>query len=366
VPYGSLIESPPIRDLTIRPVDLPLEHPVETASGVLRTAALVLVDVRDEDGVAGHSYLRTYTPVALRALAALLDDLAPLLHGLPADPAAVRARLHAEFRLLGAHGLAGAAIAGIDMALWDIAARRAGRPLAALLGSDRRRVPAYASLHAMAPGPAAAEAEQALADGFGAIKVKVGRGDLAADLEVIRALRAVAGDGVPLMVDYNQSLSVEEAIARAAALDAEGVAWIEEPTRADDFAGHARIVAAARVPIQLGENWQGPGDVERSIAAGASDLGMPDAMKVGGVSGWREAAALAADAGLPLSSHTFPEYSVHLLAATPTAQWLEHLDHVGPILLEPVTVVGGEAHVPDRPGAGLEWDEAALRRVLGG
>ena len=234
--YGSLIESESIRDLTIRRVDLPLEHPVETASGVLRTAALVLVDVRDADGVFGHAYLRTYTPVALRALATLLEDLAPLVTGEPTDPAAVRARLQREFKVLGAQGLAGAAIAGIDMALWDLAARRADVPLAALLGSDRRRVPAYASLHAMAPDTAAAEAEAALAA---------------------------------------------------------------------DFAGHTRIAAATPVPIQLGENWQGPGDVEKSLAAAASDPGMPDAMKIGGVSGWREAAALAAGAGLPLSSHTF-------------------------------------------------------------
>jgi mandelate racemase len=333
---------------------------------VLRTAVLVLVDLRDEDGAEGHAYLRTYTPVALRALATLLEDVAALVGGLPAEPSGVRARLQREFKLLGGSGLAGAAVAGIDMALWDLAARRAGVPLAALLGADRRRVPAYASLHAMSPEPAAAEAEAALAAGFRAIKVKVGRDDLAADLEVVRALRAVAGERVPLMVDYNQSLSVDEAIARAAALEGEGVAWIEEPTRADDFAGHARIAAAARVPIQLGENWQGPGDLRTSLALRACDLGMPDAMKIGGVSGWREAAAIADETGLPLSSHTFPEFSVHLLAATPTAHWLEHLDHVGPILQDPPRVEDGEAVVSERPGAGVEWDEAALRRVLGG
>jgi mandelate racemase len=354
-----------IRLLTVRPVDLPLEQPIETAAGAMHTAALVLIDVADADGVTGRSYLRTYTPVALRALANLLEDVAPLVHGLPAEPAPVRERLRAEFRILGAQGLAGAAIAGIDMALWDIAAKRAGQPLAAFLGADRTTVPAYASLHAMAPDTAAAEAEAALAAGFTALKVKVGRGDLAADLEVVRALRAVAGDGVPLMVDYNQSLSVEEAIARANALDAEGVAWIEEPTRADDLDGHARIAAATDLPVQLGENWQGPADLERSIAARACDLAMPDAMKIGGVTGWREAAAIAAAAGIPLSSHTFIEYSAHLLAASPTAQWLEHLDHAAPVLVAPLEVVAGEARVPQRPGAGIEWDEAALRRVCG-
>ena len=353
-----------IRSLTVRPVDLPLEHPIETAAGAMRTAPLVLIDVVDADGVAGHAYLRTYTPVALRALAALLQDVAPVVAGLPADPAPVHDRLHAEFRILGDQGLAGAAIAGIDMALWDVAARRAGVPLATLLGAQRTAVPAYASLHAMRPDAAAAEAEEALAAGFTAIKVKVGRGDLGADLEVVRALRTVAGDGVPLMVDYNQSLGVDEAIRRAQALAAEGVAWIEEPTRAADVEGHARIAAATETPIQLGENWQGPEDLARFAAARACDLAMPDAMKIGGVSGWRAAAALAADAELPLSSHTFVEFSVHLLAASPTTQWLEHLDHAGPILLGPLEVVAGQARVPQRPGAGVEWDEAALRRVL--
>ena len=354
----------PIGSLRVRPLDLALERPIETAAGAMRTAPLVLVDVVDADGVAGHSYLRTYTPVALRALAALLEDVAAVVEGLPADPAPVGDRLRAEFRILGAQGLAGAAIAGIDMALWDIASRRAGVPLATLLGAARTTVPAYASLHAMRPDAAAAEAEEALAAGFAGVKVKLGRGGLDADLEVIRALRAVAGDDVPLMVDYNQSLSVEEAIARAPALDAEGVAWIEEPTNAGDVEGNARIAAAARTPIQLGENWQAPEDLARFAGARACDLAMPDAMKIGGVSGWRAAAALAADAGLPLSSHTFVEYSVHLLAASPTAQWLEHLDHTAPILLGPLEVVGGQARVPQRPGAGVEWDETALRRVL--
>src|SRR4051812_35547890 len=116
-----------IRSLTVRPVDLPLERPIETAAGAMHTAALVLVDLVDADGVAGRSYLRTYTPVALRALATLLDDVAPVVRGLPADPATVGDRLRAEFRILGAQGLAGAPIAGIDMALGAVAPRRAGR-----------------------------------------------------------------------------------------------------------------------------------------------------------------------------------------------------------------------------------------------
>jgi L-alanine-DL-glutamate epimerase-like enolase superfamily enzyme len=151
---------------------------------------------------------------------------------------------------------------------------------------------------------------------------------------------------------------------RVKTLDGEGLTWIEEPTRAEDYRGHATIAAAADTPIQLGESWWGPEEMEKSIAAGASDQVTLDVMKLGGVRGWLTAAELAAQTGLPASSHTFPELSVHLLALTPTCRRLEYLDHAGPILTEPVRVSGGLATAPDRPGAGLEWDEEQVKRWL--
>ena len=166
------------------------------------------------------------------------------------------------------------------------------------------------------------------------------------------------------MVDYNQSLSVPEAIHRIRALDDEGLAWIEEPTLHDDFAGHARIAREARTGIQLGENWWGPHDLAKSIAAGASDYAMPDVMKIGGVTGWLRMAALTEAAGLPVSSHIFPEFSAHLLAVTPTCHWLEYMDLANPILENPIRIEGGLAHIPEVPGAGVEWNEAAVKRFL--
>jgi len=272
--------------------------------------------------------------------------------------------LQRHFRLLGPQGLTGIAMAGIDMALWDARARACGVPLVTLLGGAPTPIPAYASLRAMSPESAAAEAQETLTLGFTALKVKIGRGDLAADLATIRAVRRAVGDGVRLMVDYNQSLTVPDAIDRARALDEEGLFWIEEPTRADDYAGHARIALATKTAIQLGENWWGPHDAAKSIAAGASDHAVLDVMKLGGVTGWLRAAALVEAAGLPASSHAFPEFSVHLLGVTPTCHWLEYLDHVGPILTEPVRIVDGQALTPDRPGSGLEWDEDAVRLSL--
>jgi mandelate racemase len=353
-----------IRSIRARGVDLALQRPVETASGVMRTAPLVLIDVMTEEGVVGCSYVRCYTPVALDPLTRLIANLEPLLRGDTAAPAAVERKLQRHFRLLGPQGLTGIAMAGIDMALWDARAKACGVPLVTLLGGEPKPVPAYASLRTMSPDGAAAEAAELVARGFSAIKVKIGRADLAADLDTIRAVRAAIGGAAKLMVDYNQSLSVPDAIDRARALDDEGLYWIEEPTRADDFEGHARIAAAAQTAIQLGENWWGPNDMAKSIAARASDHAMLDVMKLGGVSGWLRAAALADAAGLPASSHTFPEFSAHLLGVTPTCRYLEYLDHAGPVLAEPVRVENGYALIPDRPGSGVEWNEAAVQRAL--
>jgi mandelate racemase len=324
---------------------------------------LVLIDLATEEGVVGRSYVRCYTPLALEPLARLIANLEATLVGKSAAPARVEAALQRQFRLIGPQGLTGAAMAGIDMALWDARARLHGLPLVTLLGGEPGPVPAYASLRTMSPAGAAAEAEEALALGFRAIKLKVGRADLHADLEAVAAVRRVVGDGIRLMVDYNQSLSVAEAIERGRALDDCGIYWIEEPTRADDFEGHARIAASVRTAIQLGENWWGPHDMAKSIRAHASDHVMLDVMKLGGVTGWLRAAALAHASGLRASSHTFPEFSAHLLGVTPTAHYLEYLDHAAPILQRPIRIQDGSAWIGDEPGAGVEWNEEAIRRI---
>jgi mandelate racemase len=323
-----------IRSLRARAVDAPMPKPVETAAGTLRSTPLVLIDVMTEDGVTGHAYVRTYTPVALDPLARLIGNLEPL----------VDTDLHAHFKLLGTQGLTGIALAGIDMARHDAEARTRGVPLVTLLGGEPKPIPAYASLRSMGARAAAEEAEAARARGFTTVKMKAG-----ADLAPVRAVRAAVSD-LGLMVDFNQSLSVEDALALTNELDALDLYWVEEPTRADDYAGHARIRAAMRTPVQLGENAWGPNDIEK--VAEVADHVMFDAQKVGGVTGWLEAARRTAR---PVSSHAFPEISAHLLAVTPTAHLLEYLDHAAPVLREPVQVEDGHVLIPDRPGSGIEW-----------
>ena len=353
-----------IRAIRARGLNLTLDRPIQTASGIMNTTPLVLVDLLTQEGITGHSYVRCYTPGALQPLVQLITNLEGLLVGEAAAPAPVEQKLQRHFRLLGPQGLTGMAMASIDMALWDARARACRVPLVTLLGGEPRPIPAYASLRNMSPQAAAQEAEELLALGFTALKIKIGRDDLASDLATIRAVRQAGGSGIKLMVDYNQSLSVTEATQRIRVLDEEQLFWIEEPTRADDFEGHATIAASARTAIQLGENWWGPHEMAKSIAAHASDYVMLDVMKLGGVTGWLRAAALAESAGLLASSHTFPEFSVHLLGITPTSHWLEYLDHAGPLLREPMCIKEGYAMVPDRPGSGLEWNEEALAHWL--
>lgn len=346
-----------------RGVDVELERPIQTSSGEIPTAPLVLIDLETREGATGRAYVFSYTTFALEPLRRLVENLGVALEGDALAPLEIERKLQATFRLLGPQGLTGIAASGIDMAAWDALARAHDLPLVELLGGGKKRVPAYGSLRSMHPEGVVEEARELAALGFDAYKVKIGHGDVKADLEAINGLRKVIGDA-RLAVDYNQSLSVTGALERVRVLDEEGLYWIEEPTRADDFAGHARIANEARTPICIGENWWGPHDVQKSLEAGACDYGMPDAMKIGGVTGWLRTAALAEAAALPLTSHIFPEVSAHLLAVSPTAYRVEYLDKASPILKEPVRIEDGHTLVPEGPGIGLEWDEEAVERFL--
>jgi mandelate racemase len=353
-----------IRELRVRAVKVPMKEPHRTASGTIAESPLVLVDVLMEEGVVGHGYVFCYAALALKPTALVVKNLEPLIAGQPAAPVDIAELLARRFRLLGTQGLTGIAMAAIDMALWDALARAHGVPLVRLLGAGPRPIPAYGAVGYDGEAGSAKVAERWAARGFRGVKAKIGYADVREDVAVVRAMRRAVGDGVALMVDYNQSLTPAEAVERARRLDDEGLAWIEEPTLADDHAGHAHVAREARTPIQCGENWWGPHEFRRAIDAGASDLLMPDAMKVGGVTGWLRTAALGEAHGMRISSHLFVEISTQLLCATPTAHWLEYADWFDPILAEPLRIDAGHALPSERPGSGVEWDEGAVARYL--
>src|SRR5262249_10588549 len=157
------------------------------------------------------------------------------------------------------------------------------------------------------PEAAADEAEKLLAGGFRAVKLRLGHASLAEDLAATRAVRARLPAHIDLMVDYNQALSVAEALRRGRALEREGIAWLEEPIRHDDYAGNALLTRELGVPVQIGENFNGPEAMLQALEARACDYVMPDAGRIGGVTGWMQSAGIAAARGIEMSSHLLPE-----------------------------------------------------------
>ncbi len=358
-----------VRDVAVRAVVVPMRRPLATRVGDFGRWPLLLIDVATEQGITGRGYIGPYLDRAAAALLPAMRDLGAAMRGRPVAPAAAFHASRGWFGLAGYQGLALAAVAGIDIALWDALAKAAGLPLARLLGGTMEPVPAYNSngLGLIAPAAAGDEALELLAEGeFTALKVRVGRAHAADDLAAVRKVREAVGDRVTLVADYNQGLTLGDALERCRALDGEGLAWIEEPLRYDDLDGHARVARDIATPVMLGENFYGPRAMQDAIRAQACDLVMPDLMRIGGVTGWLQAAAIADVACLPMSSHLYPEVSAHLLRVTPTRHWLEWQDWANPVLERPFDVRSGQLHLPDVPGNGLDWDEDAVARYRAG
>jgi mandelate racemase len=353
-----------VRSIEATPVVVPMRRPLDTSAMRIEHAPLLLIDLHTEEGITGHAYLFCYLNAVGPALVELLRDAALQLQGQSAAPAEVRRRLDARFRLVGTRGLVSMVMAGIDVACWDALALAAGLPLATLLGAPLRPTRAYNSngLGLMAPAAAADEALALLAEGFTAIKLRLGRQDPAADIAAVRAVRGAIPASAALMADFNQALAPATARDLCRQLDGEGLAWIEEPVRHDDYAASAGLAALLQTPVQIGENFAGPRAMAQALDLHASDFVMPDLERIGGVSGWLAAAALADVASVPMSSHLFPEVSAHLLAATPTAHWLEYVDWADAVVEEPLRVAAGGITPPDRPGNGLRWNRDAVAR----
>jgi mandelate racemase len=353
-----------IRDVRSVAVEVPMAIALGTSAQKIDRATLLLIDLDTHEGVTGRSYVFCVLKAAAAPVAHMLQEALRIVKGEKVAPHEIRMKLLRHFRLIGVQGIVRMAIAGLDVACWDALAIAAGLPLVRMLGGVPKPVPAYNSngLGLMEPEALADEAEKLLAGGFRAIKLRLGYPTLEADLAAVDAVRQRIADDVVLMVDFNQALSVAEAIRRGHALDQEGIYWIEEPIRHDDHAGAARIAREVETPIQIGENFLGTRAMAAAIAAGAADYVMPDLARIGGVTGWLRAAALADAAGIEMSSHLYAEVSAQLLAVTPTAHFLEYVDWAVPILARPLQVADGQARPADGPGSGLDWNEEAVAR----
>jgi mandelate racemase len=356
-----------IRNIRARAVLVPLKRPPRSASGEIPNAAMVLLDIETAEGITGSSYLFAFMRSMLKPTLAMVDALAEMISGDALFPLEIEAKLRKRLTLQDSHGIAGQVIAGIDMAAWDAHAKALGVPLARALGGEVRPVRAYNSCGLWIKDPAllADEASQLIAEGgYSAVKLRIGRPDFREDLSAVRNVRKRIGDDIALMTDFNQSLTVNEAIRRGRALDGEGLYWIEEPVRHDNYAGCAKIAAEVKTPIQIGENLLNTFELQKAIDTEAAEYYMPDVQRIGGVTGWLRAAAITHAHNLDMSSHLFPEFSAHLLAVTPTCHWLEYMDWANALLQRPFQVRNGNVIIPDAPGVGIAWNEDAVKKYL--
>jgi L-alanine-DL-glutamate epimerase-like enolase superfamily enzyme len=336
----------------------------DSTHGLMEAFELITVRVRDQDGVEGLGYTYTVGAGGGAVHSLIARDLAPLLAGEDASRIeALWQKMWWGVHYVGRGGLAAHAISAIDIALWDLAAKRQEVPLWRLLGGHDPRVPAYAGgIDLQFPlEQLLRQTEDNLAKGFRAIKMKVGRERLAEDVARVKAMRELLGPDVPLMVDANMRWSVDQAIRAARALAAHEVFWLEEPTIPDDVPGHARIVRDGGLPIAAGENLHTIYEFQALIAAGGVTFPEPDLSNCGGVSAWLKVARLAEAANLPVTSHGVHDLHVHLLAAVPNASYLEaHGFGLERFMAEPLRLEDGKAIAPERPGHGVELDWPAL------
>lgn len=346
-----------------RPVVLRLERPVVARIATITDWPIILIDLATKEGIVGRSYLEPYVVRSMRYLVPALLDLGEMLKGRRVAPLELHDAARRSLHFVGYEGLSMIAASGLDMAAWDALAKAGNVPLCVLLGGSVGPVRSYNSNGLWLKDPEAV-AEEALElreeGGFTGLKLRLGRERAGDDLATLEAVRKAVGDDMHLMVDFNQGLNLAEALQRCHMIDNHGLAWIEEPLVYDNLDGHAQLAAELKTPIQIGENFYGPRELHKALQKKACDLVMPDFMRIGGVTGWLRAAAIAGAAGVPISTHLYPEVAAHVMRATETAHWLEWQNWADPILQKPFEIRDGLLRIPDTPGVGLEWNEAVV------
>jgi mandelate racemase len=326
-----------LKSVKCRPVLVPLKRPIVSKVGLFDQWPLILIDLYTDEGVIGRSYLEPYLKQSARYIVAAIHDLVATRKGQPIHPFDDFQSARKALNLVGYEGIAMIAIAGLDMAAWDALAKAANMPLAVFLGGTADPVAAYNSngLWLNDVGTLAREAAELVAEGsFKGLKLRLGRERMEDDLRAIRAIREVVGSDIKLMVDFNQGLTLGDALHRCHALDDQGLYWFEEPITYNNLSAYAQLARELKTPLQLGENFYGPRELFRAIEMRAGDYVMPDLMRIGGVSGW--------------------------LRAVPIA--LEWQDWAYPILAEPFELANSRLVIPMKPGCGIEWNEDAVKR----
>jgi L-talarate/galactarate dehydratase len=357
-----------IESVTLSSVTLPLPNPISDAKVFtgrqrpMTEVAFLFAEIRTEAGLegVGFGYSKRAGGPAQFAHA---HEVAPDLIGEdPSDIGRLWTKLVWAGASVGRSGAATQAIAAIDVALWDLKAKRAGLPLAKLLGAHRDSVRCYNTsggfLHESIE-QVKDNATRTLEQGIGGIKIKVGLPDSAEDLRRVRAVREHLGGGVPFMVDANQQWDRATAMRVGRRLEEFDLVWIEEPLDAYDTAGHAHLARSLDTAIATGEMLTSVAEHDELIRAGAVDVLQPDAPRIGGITQFLRLATLADHANLHLAPHFAMEIHAHLAAAYPREPWVEHFDWLYPLFNERLETRDGRMYISDRPGLGITLSEQA-------
>jgi mandelate racemase len=363
----------PIRvtGIKVRKLLVPLRRPLTVSFGTFKEAPMLAVELETTGGIPGRVLGFTFHRLGLTLLPPVLEHLATVVSGRDITRANIT-QIHdlcqKSLMLLGHEGVTQMALSFFDMALHDALARAAGVPLYRLLGAEAAALPSYNSCGGnLIPAEAAArEAKELIAEqgGFAHVKIRLGRGAVTEDLAAVRAVRDALGPSKMVSVDFNQALPPAAALDVCRAFDGAGLGWIEEPVTYDDYETQARLTAKLSTPVQIGETWWHWRVAHRAIQAQTSDYIMPDILRIGGVTGWMRVSQAAAVAGIPMSSHLSPEFSAHVLAATPTRGWLEFMDWGQELIEHPVIPDKGIARPGEASGAGMDFRETVLSKFL--
>ncbi|MBO2446071.1 mandelate racemase/muconate lactonizing enzyme family protein [Actinomadura barringtoniae] len=353
---------------------LPLRNPISDAKVLsgrqkpMTEVVFLFAEITSENGHEGigFSYSKRAGGPGQFAHA---QEIAPILIGEdPSDIGKIWTKLTWAGASVGRSGLAVQAIAAIDVALWDLKAKRAGLPLAKLLGAHRDSVRTYNTSGGFLHTPIDAvieNAKRSLAAGIGAIKLKVGQPDWRQDIARVTVVREALDPDVPIMVDANQQWDRATAMRMGRLFEPFNLVWIEEPLDAYDADGHANLARALDTPIATGEMLSSVAEHVRLIDAGAADIVQPDAPRIGGITQFLKLAAYAENKQLEIAPHFAMEIHLHLAAAYPIEPWVEHFDWLAPLFNERLETSGGRMHVSARPGLGITLTDQARAWTVG-
>jgi L-alanine-DL-glutamate epimerase-like enolase superfamily enzyme len=346
-------------------VDLPIKPPIVSAIFAIHSTSCILCFLETDEGLVGEGLVHAINGLRVKVLHEMAQSLEQLVLGLdPTLGGSFNARAWKELNFLGYEGVTIQAMAGIDLALWDLRGKAAGLNVSRLIGAVRQEVPAYASgglWLSSSIDELQREAADFVAAGFRAVKTRVGQGQPEAMVARVRAVREAIGPDIGLMVDANQQLSVPEAIRLGRMLEPLNLTWFEEPVICYNHEGEAAVSEALDTPIASGETVHTHRGVLRMLQARAADILMPDVQRMGGPTEFLKAGALCEAFNTPISSHLFPEFSLPLLAALPNALYLEHMPWFEPLYGQKLVLDReGKAIVPVAPGWGVNFDPAAI------